>query len=40
MSFIFTFLNEYELEKKSIAKVIEMYYPEMASIRIEKNWYG
>ncbi|CAD8077195.1 unnamed protein product [Paramecium primaurelia] len=40
LSYLFIFLNEHQLEKESIQKVIQMYYPEFCNIKQYQNWYG
>ncbi|CAK69145.1 unnamed protein product (macronuclear) [Paramecium tetraurelia] len=40
LSYLFIFLNEHQLEKESISKVIQMYYPEYCNIQQSQNWYG
>ncbi|CAD8085699.1 unnamed protein product [Paramecium sonneborni] len=40
LSYLFIFLNEHKLEKESILKVIQMYYPEFYNIKFSQNWYG
>ncbi|CAD8213982.1 unnamed protein product [Paramecium octaurelia] len=40
LSYLFIFFNEHNLEKESVQKVIQMYYPEFGNIKFKQNWYG
>ncbi|CAD8171334.1 unnamed protein product [Paramecium pentaurelia] len=40
LSYLVIFFNEHNLEKESIQKVIQMYYPEFCNIKYNQNWYG